>query len=80
MQTIILKARADKDGVIRLVIPTDIADRDIEIVLVMHPIDDEPVDEMGYPVGYFEQTYGILADDPIERSQPFYPDVRDEIK
>lgn len=25
-------------------------------------------------------TYGSLADDPIERNQPLYPDVRDEIE
>lgn len=41
---------------------------------------DDPLDEMGYPLGYFEETYGILADDPIERNQPLYPDVRDEIE
>jgi len=66
MQTIALKTRAGKDGIVRLEIPTDISDQDIEIVLVMQPIPDEPVDEMGYPIGYFDETYGILADDPIE--------------
>lgn len=25
-------------------------------------------------------TYGSLADDPIERDQPLYPDMRDEIE
>ena len=25
-------------------------------------------------------TYGSLADDPIERNQPLYPDERDEIE
>lgn len=80
MQTIALKARTGKDGIVRLEIPTQIADHDIEIVLVMQPIYDEPVDAMGYPIGYFEETYGSLAHDPIERNQPFYPDVRDEIE
>jgi hypothetical protein len=28
---------------------------------------------------FLELTYGSLADDPIERNQPLYPDVRDEI-
>jgi hypothetical protein len=28
---------------------------------------------------FLELTYGSLADDPIERDQPLYPDVRDEI-
>jgi hypothetical protein len=80
VQTLTLKARTDKDGVIRLEIPTYKADREMEIVLVMQAVDDEPLDEIGYPSGYFEDTYGILADDPIERNQPPYPDVRDKIE
>jgi len=80
MQTLTLKARAGKDGIVRLEIPTDQADREIEIVLVMHAVEDEPVDEMGYPIGYFEETYGMFANDPIERNQPLYPDVRDAIE
>ncbi len=79
MQTVTLKARTGKDGIVRLEVPIAIADQDIEIVLVMQVVGDEPVDEMGYPIGYFEETYGSMADDPIERNQPEYPDVRDEI-
>jgi hypothetical protein len=29
---------------------------------------------------FLDLTYGSLADDPIERHQPLYPDVRDEIE
>ena len=29
---------------------------------------------------FIELTYGSLADDPIERNQPLFPDVRDEIE
>ncbi len=80
MQTMTLKARADKDGIVRLEIPTNVADREVEIVLVMQPMEEELLDDMGYPIGYFEETYGMFADDPIERNQPLYPDVRDEIE
>lgn len=83
MQTITLKARADRDGVIRLEVPTDLMGKEVEIVLVMQPVIEIPgkdVDAMGYPIGYFEETYGSLADDPIERNQPPYPDVRDELE
>jgi hypothetical protein len=79
MQTITLKARADRDGLLKLEIPTNLADRDVEIVLVMHPLTAKPLDDMGYPVGYFEETYGMFADEPLERNQPLSPDVRDEI-
>ncbi len=29
---------------------------------------------------FIDLTYGSLAHDPIERNQPLYPDVRDEIE
>jgi hypothetical protein len=80
MQTITMKARADRDGVVKLEIPTDLADREVEIVLVMQALDTEPLDDMGYPIGYFEETYGSFADEPLERNQPLQPDARDEIE
>ncbi len=84
MQTLMLKTRADKDGFIRLEIPTNNIDQAFEIVLVLHQIDDLPhtsdaLDAMGYPIGYFDETYGSMTDDPIERNQPLHPDVRDEM-
>jgi hypothetical protein len=72
-----LKARADQDGVIKLEVPTPLADQDVEIVLVMQPIPEQDLDEMGYPMGYFEDTYGSFADEPLERNQPGMPDERD---
>ena len=84
MQTLTLKARADKDGILRLVILTDQADQELEIVVVMqsihHALTDESLDTMGYPLGYFDETYGCMADDPIERNQPLHPDGRDALE
>jgi hypothetical protein len=77
MQTLTLKARSGKDGIVRLEIPTDKADNDLEIVVVIQAIKDEPLDAMGYPVGYFEETFGSFADNPLERNQPPLPDSRD---
>ena len=77
MQTLTMKARSDKDGIVRLEIPTDKADYDVEIVVVMQTVEDEPLDAMGYPIGYFDETYGSFADNPLERNQPLLPDLRD---
>jgi hypothetical protein len=52
---------------------------EVEIVLIMQPIASEPLDAMGYPIGYFEETYGSFADEPLERNQPMQADVRDEL-
>ncbi|MBZ0299850.1 MAG: hypothetical protein K8J31_08925 [Anaerolineae bacterium] len=70
MQTMTLKARSDHDGILKLEIPTNLPDSEVEIVLVMHAHASEALDEMGYPLGYFEETYGSFADEPLERNQP----------
>jgi len=80
MQTFTIKAHADHDGLVKLEIPTDLSDREVEIVLVMQPLVSEAMDDMGYPIGYFDETYGSFADEPLERNQPLYPDVRDELE
>lgn len=83
MQTLSLKAYADHEGLVKLEIPTDLRDREIEIVIVMQPISADTgreVDNMGYPIGYFEATHGSFADEPLSRNQPLHPDIRDEIE
>jgi hypothetical protein len=75
MQTVTLRARADHDGILHLEIPIQFRNQELEIVLVMQPIPQEGVDEMGY----FEATYGAFADEPLERNQPLLPDVRGEV-
>ena len=80
MQTITIKTHADRDGLVKLEIPTDMADREVEIVLVIQALETESLDAMGYPVGYFEETYGSFADEPLERNQPLQSDVRDDLE
>jgi len=81
MQTLTLKAHADQDGIIRLEIPTQITNQEVEIVVVMQTsASEEAVDAMGYPLGYFEEIDRIVADDMIEREQPYDLDERDELE
>lgn len=79
MQTVTLKARTGSDGIVRLEVATELVDKDVEIVLVMQPVVDESAeatDAMGYPIGYFDRTYGSFADEPLERDQPLCSDTR----
>ncbi len=80
MKTLSLKARTDKDGIVKLEIPTNISEKEIEIVLVIQTTSDEAVDSLGYPIGYFDDTYGAFADNPIERHQPTQLDIREDLE
>jgi post-segregation antitoxin (ccd killing protein) len=47
-----------------------------EAILTTRP---EPVDANGWPIGYFDETYGSLADIPIERPDQPPLETRDPI-
>ncbi len=75
MQTITLKARADHNGVVKLEIPTNLADQEMEIVLVMQRLEGQAVDKMGYPIGYFDETYGSPPRRPPDQGRSLSPDA-----
>lgn len=65
-------------------IPKELRNRDIEITIV--PLNEKvengdavEVDKNGYPLGFFERTFGILPDFPDREPQPIQPD-REEIE
>lgn len=43
---------------------------------------DDNVDALGWPTGFFEETYGSLADNPMDEidNSKLPPPVRDEIE
>lgn len=66
-------------------IPKEMRNRDVEIIIL--PLDEETTngtavetDANGYPIGFFEETAGSLADDPIERAPQGEYETREEIK
>ena len=68
METIILKRRPEADGTLTISVPAAFRDIELDVGVVLQPVDEtgsEALDENGWPVGFFESTYGSLADDPI---------------
>lgn len=63
METIKLHGHVDADGILKLQLPVELADQELEVYVVA----PAPERKRGWPPGYFERTAGSLADDPIER-------------
>jgi hypothetical protein len=61
MQTIKMNTYVGHDGILKLELPPELSDADLEVVLVI-----QRKEKRGWPPGYFESTAGALADDPIE--------------
>jgi hypothetical protein len=73
MKTITLNTHIGKDGILNIELPTNLKDVDVELVLVYH------VASSKWPVGYFEETYGSFADEPLERPEQGEFEEREEL-
>lgn len=62
MQTIQLDTRVGDDGILKLELPLELANADLEVLVVI-----QRKEKRGWPPGYFDRTAGALTDDPIER-------------
>ena len=62
METIKLMTRIDNTGTLHLKLPTNLANREVEVLVVL-----QPADVSSWPVGYFEAIDAIEADDLTER-------------
>ena len=55
-----IESRVGKDGVLTLRVPLAPSDADTDVIVTIQP---KP-SHRSWPPGYFEQTYGCMADDP----------------
>ena len=80
METIKLTTRIDNTGKLRLDLPTQLANRQVEVLVVLHPVQEEPTDELGWPIGYFDEIDAIKADDMVERGDQGEFEVREPLE
>jgi hypothetical protein len=62
-----VESRVGKDGVLTLRVPLSPSDADTEVIVTIRPKCMANTSPQGsdWPPGYFEQTYGCLANDPM---------------
>ena len=56
-----IESRVGKDGVLTLRVPLAASDADTDVIVTIRPKSLHS----SWPAGYFERTYGCLADDPM---------------
>jgi hypothetical protein len=79
MRVIQLSAKPDPDGVLRLSIPVGPSAGEFEVAVVLHPkpaaadpARPKTPEELGWPPGFFESTYGSITDESFE-APPRHP-------
>ncbi|NWJ95839.1 MAG: hypothetical protein HXX20_08665 [Chloroflexi bacterium] len=83
MQTIKLQAHIGIDGILRLELPLGLAETDLEVLVIVQPMRSIAVltetEKLGWPPGFFEQTYGSLRDETLIREPQGEYEVREEL-
>ena len=84
MVSISVKSRVRPDGSLDLNVRTGLPETDVEVLVVVQPIPQKEavagVDERGWPVGLFAQTFGCLGDDPLTREPEAGFEAREDLR
>ena len=84
MQSIKLCSHVGADGILHLDIPVEVTDKQIEVTVTYQMLEPSTApktpEELGWPPGFFEQTAGALADDPIQRYPQGEYDARESLE
>ncbi len=70
MKTIQLTTKTDENGMLNLKLPLETPLREMDVIVVFQPVPKPTTPETtsrGWPPGFFRETAGAFADDPIER-------------
>jgi len=79
MQSLRLRAHVGKDGILKLKTPIGIKNRDLEIILVVHALEDDlPVE--AWPDHFFTEVIGGWEGTPLVREPQGDYEARDELK
>ena len=70
MKTIELTSHVGGDGILRLEVPVDVRNQDLDVLVVVSPVSQQARVRTGsdhWPPGFFELTAGAFRDEPLER-------------
>ncbi len=70
MNSIQLKTRVGTDGVLKLEIPVEVTETDLDVLVVFQPLARRPnadPDKLGWPAGLFETIAGGWQGEPLAR-------------
>ena len=83
LKPITVRSHTGPDGSLNIRVPTEVRDADVDVVVVVHPVDEGPAGAdataLGWPPGFFERTFGSLAESGLKRHPQGEYETRDPI-
>jgi hypothetical protein len=84
MQNIKLRTHIGPDGILNLRIPVGLPEKVVEVIVIVQdiPILPPPAtpEALGWPPGFFEETFGSFRDTPLAREPQGEYEQRDELR
>ena len=84
MRSIMLHSHVGPDGILKLHVPLDLPDTEVEVMVIVQPLAPTSVpttpEGLTWPPGFFEQTFGCLQNEPLTREAQGEYEVRDELE
>ena len=81
MQSLKLKSRVDADGMLHLQLPPELANQELELIVVYQLIElatqQKTAEELGYPYDFFEKTAGGWQGEILTRGEQGNCDERE---
>ncbi|RJP49506.1 MAG: hypothetical protein C4557_11190 [Anaerolineaceae bacterium] len=77
MQSLTLHTRVGKDGILKLEMPSDVRDTELEIVLIFSPVLERAAD---WTPDFFTEVIGGWQGEPLVREPQGQYETRDELK
>jgi hypothetical protein len=83
MQSIKVRSRVGSDGMLHLQIPGGIKNTDLEVIVIFQPVapatEAKTPEDLGWPPGFFERTFGCFRDEPLVRGEQGEYEIREEL-
>ena len=81
--SVTVRSHVGRDGVLKLEVPVGLADTDTEVTVIVQPVTAPTAKTpaaLGWPPGFFAQTFGCLRAEPLVRESPGEYETRDELR
>lgn len=83
MVSIKTRSRVNAQGTLSLEVSTGLPESEVEVLVVLQPVHSAAsatdVEELGWPPGFFEETFGSTRDQALQRHPQGEFELRDEL-
>ena len=82
MTSISVKTRVKPDGTLQVAVPTGLPESDVDVLLVIQPLDTGGTNARSapsWPTGFFDDTFGSLADNALVRPPQLPLEAREKL-